>query len=112
MAKIGNLMTFNPKIILVNFVRRYYNPKLDYAGTLIKDWNTSLVTFVIDVLYNGFVTYLALTGLLLIFPQTNQWIYLGDKFWHFPYIIILLGILTWFVKGTYKWFRVDYKKGV
>ncbi len=96
---------------LLIFNRKFFDPNLQYTDKLIEQWTKSLVQLIISVILNGFVFYLALRSFTFIFPSISQYIYLGTRYWEIPIFIFFLGWLSWFIKGFYKWFRLDYKKG-
>ena len=87
------------------FVRRFYQPELTYADKLIKEWVNNSIKLFVDIFIHGFAIYLALFGLTFIFPKLNSFIYLGDKFWHFPFAIILIGIVYWVMSEIYLWIQ-------
>ena len=97
------------KKYLLMFVRRFYNDKLDYADTLIKEWVDALVKWMIDILFNGFVGYLAFFGLTFIFQALDKIIFLGNKYWHFPFAVILIGITSWFFRESWRWVQQNKK---
>ena len=101
----------SPKNLLLIFIRRFYNPEITYIDTLIKDWNTRFIQFVVDVIINGLVLYITLVGLSIIFPVTSKYIYLGTSYWEFPIIVIYLGIIGWFFRGLYNWIKTIQKIG-
>ena len=96
-------MVKNPIEIIKNgillFARRFYDPKIPYADTLINEWVNSFVKWFMDILLNGFIGYLALFALTYLF---NVNIYLGDSLWQLPFTIILIGILSWFITNLLK----------
>ena len=98
------------KIYILRFVKRFYdNPQLQYADQIIKQWVDSFVRILVEIILNGFVGYLAIFALTFIFPVLRTKIFLGDAFWHFPFVVILIGIVLWFVRETYKWFQSNKK---
>ena len=97
------------KKYLLMFVRRFYNPELTYADALIKEWVDLLVKWIVDILFNGFIGYLALFGLTFLFPALGTVIFLGDKFWHFPFAVILIGITSWFFRESWRWIQQNKK---
>ena len=97
------------KKLLFKFLKKFYNPDLMYIDTEIDGYLIKVVQFIIDILINGFIAYLFLLGLILIFGVTG--IFLGSEYWHFVYIIPLLGIMLGFTAHWYKYFRYKYKGG-
>jgi len=103
-------MAINPiKNILLRFVRRFYDEKNAYVEPILKSWVDSLVKWLVEIIFNGFVGYLALFGLTYLFPYLQNKIFLGTSLWHLPFTIILIGIVLWFVRETYKWFQSNKK---
>lgn len=97
------------KNTILMFVRRFYQPEITYADKLIKQWVDSFVRIFVDVVINGFIGYLFLFGLLYLFPYFSNKIFLGDRFWHFPFAVILIGIVTWFMRETWVWVQKNKK---
>ena len=99
---------------LLMFVRRFYQADITYIDKLIKEWTDSLVRWLIDILFNGFVGYLALFGITYLFPYFSDKIFLGNTYWHLPFTIILIGIVSWFLREFYRWIQSNKKsiKGV
>ncbi len=93
------------KYWLINFIRKYYNPKLTYIEPIIDGWVKSFVQRFILIIVNGFIFYLTLSGLVFVFPRTSPYIFIGTAYWHIPITILYLGIISWFFKGTYKMLR-------
>lgn len=107
-------MPFNPiqrlKNSLLNFTREYYDSKVGYADEIINKWSKSLVTLIIYILVNGMLAYLVLSGIVFIFPKTSGFIFVGTKYWHIPIIVFYLGLIIWFIKEEYKYYKGGYKK--
>ena len=83
------------KYLILLFVKRFYdNPQLQYADEIIKQWVDNFIRMFVNILYNGFIGYLALFGLTYLFGWN---IYLGDHLWQLPFTIILIGIVSWFL---------------
>lgn len=99
------------KSLLLRFVRRFYDSDVPYADVLIKNWVDSLVKHIIYILTNGFVLYIGLFALTFVFPKTQSFIFLGDKFWHFPFVVIFIGWIVWLFTIIYSYLRVNYKTG-
>ena len=98
MAKNPILIVNNAiKTLILKFIRRFYQPELTYTDKLIKQWVDNLIRWFIDILFNGFVGYLALFGLTYLFPALNNKIFLGDNLFYLPFTIVLIGIVSWFV---------------
>lgn len=91
------------------FVRRFYQPDIQYADKLIKQWTDNLVRWFIDIAFNGFVGYLALFGLYYLFPELRVHINLFEAIWHLPFTILLIGIVLWFFRETWRWFQSNKK---
>ena len=100
----------NPiKNLLLRFLRRFYFKDLKYVDQVTEQWVNSLVIWIIDLFANGFLTYMALMGIVIIFPSVN--INLGNNLWQRFIILVLSGLIVWYIRETYKWFRVKYKGG-
>ena len=97
------------KNTILLFVRRFYQPELTYADKLIKKWVDDSVTLFMKIFIHGFVIYFALFGLTFIFPVLRTKIFLGDRFWHFPFAIILIGIVYWVLTEIYLWVQKNKK---
>jgi len=97
------------KKLLLKFVRKFYNPDLQYIDALIEDWQKKSVQFIVWIVFNGIVFYLFLFGLILIIPLLSNYIFLGSSYW-IPIIVLFLGIMLWFVEELYKFFRKKYKE--
>ena len=98
------------KILILRFVKRFYqNPQLQYPSQIIRQWNDNLVRLSVEILINGIIGYLALFGLIYLIPSLRNKIYLGNSFWHIPFAIILIGIVLWFIRETYKWVQSNKK---
>ena len=102
-------MQFNPATTLknqfLNFVRYFYDPKLTYADTLFEKWLKQLIPLIFDIILTGFVFYLFLSGLVLVFPKLSSYIFLGTSYWHIPIIILYLGLIRWFGEDLYNFIR-------
>ena len=94
---------------LLMFVRRFYQPEITYIDKLIKQWVDNSVKWFIDILVNGTLVYLVLFSLWFLFPALRRIIYLGDKFWHFPFVMILSGVSLWFFMELIKWYQTNKK---
>ena len=94
---------------LLMFVRRFYQPDLTYTDKLIEKWVNSTVKWFIDLVVDGLFGYFALFGLYFLFPSLREYIFLGDEFWHFPFIIILIGIVSQFVMKSIHWYQTNKK---
>ena len=94
--------------LLLNFVRTYYNPNLNYTSELIKEWNKKIVKFIIAILFNGFFFWLVLIGLRTHFPFLRPYIFVGEGFWHLL-SIPTLGLIVWYLENVYEW-RLRAKK--
>ena len=108
--KIPQVFPEKIRYFLLIFIRTFYEPKLMYVDDTIKKWIKDFVKLISSILINGFVSWLAFSAAISIFPIIGQYIYLGPGLWNLM-SIIYLGIFFWFIKGTYRWFRLDYKKG-
>ena len=98
------------KYLILRFVKRFYdNPQLQYADQIVKQWVDNLVRIFVEIIFNGFIGYLALFGLIFLIPVLRTKVFLGDTFWHFPLVIIFIGTFLWFVRETYKWFQANKK---
>ena len=97
------------KSLLLRFLRRFYYKDLTYTNKVTEQWVNSLVVWIVDLLANGFLTYMALIGIVLIFPAVQ--INLGDKLWQRFIILVLSGLIVWYTRETYRWFRIKYKGG-
>jgi len=102
-------MYINPvqglKNSFLNFVRYFYDPKVTYTDTIIQKWIKVLIPFILDITATGFVFYLALSGLVFVFPKVSQYIFLGTVYWHIPIIILYLGLIRWFFEDLYNFIR-------
>ena len=103
-------MQFNPaktlKNSLLRFVRYFYDEKAMYIDDFIEQWIKSFVRFILDILLNGFMFWLALVALISIFSIKVS---LGPGYWHFLQIF-QLGLIICFAEKTYKFIRGGYKK--
>lgn len=93
--KNNNIFSKKLKVLLVTFIRRYYNSTEKYADTVLYNAETNLIKFLVDILFNGFILYVALTSLIFIFPRLTSWIYLGTGYWQIPLSIFFLGWAYW-----------------
>ena len=102
-------MNLNPiktlKNSLLVFVRYFYEEETMYIGNLIDQWIKSFVRFVLDTFYNGFMFWLFLMGLIIIFSVKVN---LGPGYWHLLHIF-LLGIIIYFLEKVYKTIRGNKK---
>ncbi len=103
--KSENILSKRLKLLLINFIRRYYNPDEKYASQVITQAEKNLVKFFVDISFNGFVLYLALTGLVFTFPRLTSWIHLGSAYWHIPGVMLYLGLIFWTIEKTIKSLR-------
>ncbi len=103
--KSENILSKRLKLLLINFIRRYYNPDEKYASQVISQAEKNLVKFFVDIFFNGIILYLALTGLVFTFPRLTSWIYLGSEFWHIPGSMFFLGLIFWTAEKTIKSMR-------
>ena len=101
----------NVKKLILSFVRRFYNPNLQYADSIINEWINGLVKFFIDIFVNGFMLYICFFSFLWIFPKLNNYINIGTEFWHFPITLVSFGLVSWLVVSTYHYFKIGYKMG-
>ena len=97
------------KKYLLMFVRRFYQPELTYIDKLFKEWVDGMVRWWIDIIFNGFIGYLALFCLTYLFPVLRTKVSFGDNLWQLPFTIILIGIVLWFLRETWKWFQSNRK---
>ncbi len=97
-----NILSKKLKILLINFIRRYYNPNEKYADGIISNIETNFVKFLIDVFFNGFILYLALTSLIFTFPRLLNWIHLTNSYWQIPLSIFYLGFAYWTIEKIIK----------
>lgn len=107
-------MYINPVKSLKNsflgFVRYFYDPMLPYPENLFRKWTKVLVPFIITLFLTGLVFYLFLFGLIFIFPKLSPYIFLGERFWQIPIIILFLGLIRWFGEDLYKFIKRGGKK--
>ena len=81
------------KKLLLRFLRRFYNPNLDYAETEIKKWQEQFVKFIILIILNGIL------GLLVIVSIIHLLKGVGPGFWYILNIFEV-GIIFWFMGGN------------
>ncbi len=110
LPKTDGLLRKTLKYYILLFVRRFYNPNLQYADTIITKWINSFVTFFLDISLHGVVFYLTILSFIYIFPWSANYVHLGTRYW-IPVSIYALGLVYWFVTENYKWFRKGYKGG-
>ena len=110
---IGKALNFKKKFNnwLLNYIRENYDPKLDYTSTLYKRWRRECFDAFTDILFNGIVGWLFAISLLNFIPSLGNFLRVGPGVFHLL-SIFSIGISLWFIKGTYKWFRKDYKGGM
>ena len=94
---------------LLMFARRFYQSDLQYVDKLIDKWVTNSIRWFIDLIIDGLFAYLALFGLYFLFPSLRAYIFLGDTFWHFPFAIILIGIVSQFFMKLIHWYQSNKK---
>ena len=97
--------------LLLYFIRYFYQPDLPFIDKLIEQWLKSLIQQIVWVVFNGFIGYLTLSGLVFIFPGLDRLVFLGSKYWHIPIVIFYVGIIIWFFEALYKFIRKGYKHG-
>jgi len=94
------------KKLLLKFLRRFYNPHLQYADIQIKEWQNAFVKFIVDLVFNGFMWWITALAIISIFGVT--WFNLGPGLWHILNII-QFGLISWFFKGTINYLRRKQK---
>lgn len=87
---------------LIKFIRYFYDPNAAYADKIIEKWLKALVRLFIDIFVNGFITYMFLVSLKILFPL--EWIKTGTIF-TFPLYIIWCGIVVYFIRQMIQWWR-------
>ena len=95
---------------LVNYVRENYDPKLDYVSALYKKWNKEALDMFLSILINGVVFWLGIMALINVVPFFSNIFRIGPSYNMHVVSILSLGMVLYAIKGTYKWFRLDYKK--
>ena len=99
--------------LVLRFIRRFYQADIPYTSKLYEKWLNEAVQAIIWVMFNGFLFWLGLAGIGIIFPELGNHIFIGTESWHIPIIIFDVGIVLYLIKGLYRFFRIDYKnKGV
>ena len=85
------------KKLLLRFVKRFYNPNLQYTDDidrLIESWKKYFVQTFLTIIFNGFFIWLVLMSFISLFHTRSP---LGPGFWHLLNILEL-GLLAWFIK--------------
>ena len=95
---------------LLNHIRENYNSDLDYVNTIYKKWRKAVYEVITDVLVNGLLTWTFLLAIMNVVPSIGNIFRVGPTYFHIL-TILSSGFAVWYVKGTYKWFRKDYKGG-
>lgn len=108
--KYGNIEKSENKVFktikkyILRFIRRFYQPELDYIEKVVEKWINSFVIGIIDILLNGFVLWLSFIGILRIYSFfVHQDFRLTDIFYY--------GVVLWSISHWYQFFRIGYKRG-
>lgn len=99
------------KTSILSFYRRYYDPNATYFNVVIKKQFDRLLMFLIDVMFNGFLLYWGIYGLVWAFPKLSSFIFLGATYWHIPVTMFYLGLVSWLFTEYYTYIRTGYKGG-
>jgi len=80
------------KKLLLKFLRRFYNPNLDYVETQIKKWQDQFVKFLVLIILNGMFGLLAIVSIVHLLKGV------GPGFWYILNIFEI-GIVLMFIKA-------------
>ena len=94
----------------LNFIRYFYDENLTYPETILRKWIKFFIPFFITIFLTGLVFYLFLYGSIWIFPRLSSYIFLGERFWQVPIIILFLGLIRWFGEDLYKFIKHGGKR--
>ena len=102
-------MNFNPtntlKNSFLNFVRYFFDDKVQYTEHLTTKWIKAFVPWFFTLILTGFVFYLFISGLVFVFPKLSNYIFTGTSYWHIPVIIFYLGLIRWYGEDLYNLMR-------
>ena len=96
--------------LVFRFLKHYYYPNLRYLHEIYRVWEINIVKFMVNLIFSGFITFICLKSILMIFPKLSSFIFLGSHLWQIPFIVLGLGLSETFVKDFYIWFRKEYKE--
>ena len=118
MANNASINLLNSKKIGSNWLNnhlkayliRYHDFPTDrYISEFTKAFKKDFILILEKIILDGAISYFSLYTITKIFIYTQSVIWLGEKFWHAPLIILGLGLIVVSIRQIYEWKRNQMK---